>query len=108
MIGLLCITLNAEAGSIIKDSGDHDTTTIVFGNAPEYLELSQSDMYIIDFPSKWYNGDSYVFKMNEDTLVLDTLQPVRIIIDAPGEVAFKLVSSKGKTVKMNVNVIKKE
>ncbi len=81
--------------------------TIVFGDAPKYIDLNVSNQYIIDFPSKMVGNGQFIFILNEDTLYVNGLKPVLAKVSATGENAFKLISPDGKVSKMNVDVIKK-
>lgn len=108
IILVICLfAVNANGQSIKLASGSEEVPTIVFGNAPEYIDLSVSKSYLIDFPSEWVSDKTVEFKMNEESLSLDGLKPVLVTIDVTGEMAFKLVGPEGETKKMALNVIAK-
>ncbi len=98
---------NVKAENIKLASESETFPVIVFGNAPEYIDLSVSKSYLVDFPSEWISNQSFEFKMNEESIKLDGLQPVVITLDVTGEMAFKLIGPEGETKKMGVNVISK-
>lgn len=75
---------------------DAELPVIVWGNAPKYVDLSVSHDYVIDFPSKLTVGESFVFKSNEDSVLLDKLVPVVVNVEADGEQEFMLNDSKMK------------
>jgi uncharacterized membrane protein len=107
LFGLLIQYSSAFGQHIEVSNGTEKIPVIVFGNAPEYIDLSESTTYLVDFPSKWSSDNFYVFKLNEDTIALDSLQPVVVTIPVSGEMVFALISADGKAHKMNVDVIKK-
>lgn len=106
-IFVLAFKFSGFAKPIQVAAPTNEAPVIVFGNAPEYIDLSVSKTYTIDFPSEWISSDQYVFQMNEDTLVLNGLKPVVVEVDVTGEFVFKLVDNQGSAKKMAVNVISK-
>lgn len=108
LLSLALSSLDSSATTVIDTlSNNTESPSFVFGHAPQYLDLSESESWIIDFPSQWYNASSYVFFMNEDSMVLSSLKPVVVTLPGSGEVAFKLQEIGGTAQKMKVDVIKK-
>ncbi len=107
VLGLSLLTFNGFASNIELKTNEHgDLPVVVFGNAPEYVELSKSKDYIIDFPSLLKQEQDFIFYMNEDSLILEELQPVVIRLEGTGETKFKLVSDE-QTRKMGLQAINK-
>ncbi|MFT7591601.1 MAG: hypothetical protein ACI9UJ_001525, partial [bacterium] len=104
---ILSSSASSTASVIDTVSSKAESPTIVFGHAPEYLDLSVSKSYTVDFPSQWNTESPFVFYMNEDSLLLNSLRPIVITLEASGEVELRLKEIGGKTSKMNFNVIKK-
>ena len=107
-VGLLLNAVDCTADNAIDTiSTKSDAPSFVFGHAPGYLDLSESTSWVIDFPSQWYSDASHVFYMNEDSMVLSSLQPVVVELPGSGEVAFSIKEVGGEAKKMKVDVIKK-
>jgi len=90
---------------------------IQFGEAPSYIEYAKSKNIVLDFPSVNSSNTPIGVRVNQDTIILDRAQPLRISMESPAALEISIFDPEnienksllmsGKT-SMNVKVIAKK
>ncbi len=84
-----------------------DTVNVVFGNAPAYIDFSVVKFIYIDFSSNFMSDEEAIVYANEDSIVLNKLQPVKLTLSEATTTIVKIKQGGKITGKMKMKVIKK-
>ncbi|MFT5480810.1 MAG: putative membrane protein, partial [Bacteroidia bacterium] len=120
MLMILATLFTSQSHAKITPSSSLDSVAnselmaVIFGHPPRFIDRSKQAEVLVVFPSTYQSCTPFQFFSGDDSLVLNTADPVRISLPIKGELELKIKPTSANQPKipgpskMKIKVLKKE